>query len=169
MLIAIFWMQMEPTASLETVTAVSLESTNSAGFRKTRRRFLADHRKANHFPRTPLSAPNLREKIAGSATARFQRFGYVHAGIRRITSSIDIPKSTFYNHFKSKSALASATLSQHFDALMDALGQSGSEAAGARLRRHFESIAPSAQKPGVSPIPAHQHFAGGGCGAPPLS
>jgi hypothetical protein len=35
---------------------------------------------------------------------------------------------------------------------MEALGQSGNETAGARLRRHFESIAPSTQKPGVSPL-----------------
>ena len=37
------------------------------------------------------------------------------------------PKGTFYNHFKSKEALASAILSQHFDALMEALVQTGSE------------------------------------------
>ena len=101
---------------------------------------------------TPLGAPNVREKLSGSAAALFQRFGYAHVSIRDITSSIDIPKGTFYNHFKSKEALASAILSQHFDALMEALGQSGSETAGARLRRHFQSIAPSTQKPGGSPL-----------------
>jgi TetR/AcrR family transcriptional repressor of nem operon len=104
------------------------------------------------FSETPLSAPNVREKLAGSAAALFQRFGYARVSIRDITSSIDIPKGTFYNHFKSKEALASAILSEHFDALMEAFGQSGSETAGARLRRHFQSIAPSTQKPGVSPL-----------------
>ena len=78
---------------------------------------------------TPLGAPNVREKLSGSAAALFQRFGYVHVSIRDITSSIDIPKGTFYNHFESKEALASAILSRHFDALMEALGQSGSETA----------------------------------------
>ena len=99
-----------------------------------------------------MGASNVREQLSGSAAALFQRFGYAHVSIRDITSSIDIPKGTFYNHFKSKEALASAILSQHFDALMEALGQSGSETAGARLRRHFHSIAPSTQKPGVSPL-----------------
>jgi len=99
-----------------------------------------------------LGAPNVREKLFGSAAALFQRFGYVHVSIRDITSSIDIPKGTFYNHFKSKEALASAILSQHFDAIMKALGKNGSETTGARLRRHFESIAPSAREPGVSPL-----------------
>jgi AcrR family transcriptional regulator len=79
------------------------------------------------------TAPNVREKLSGSAAALFQRFGYVHVSIRHITWSIDIPKGTFYNHFKSKEALASAILSEHFDALMEALGQSGSETAGASL------------------------------------
>jgi TetR/AcrR family transcriptional repressor of nem operon len=72
--------------------------------------------------------------------------------IRDITSSIGIPKSTFYNHFRSKEALASAILSQHFNALLEALAPGGHEAAGARLRRHFESIAPSIQEPGSSPL-----------------
>jgi TetR/AcrR family transcriptional repressor of nem operon len=99
-----------------------------------------------------LGAPNVREKLSGSAAALFQRFGYVHVSIRHITSSIDIPKGTFYNHFKSKEALASAILSQQFDALMEALGKSGSSTAGARLRRHFESIAPSTREPGASPL-----------------
>src|SRR5713101_3093014 len=95
---------------------------------------------------TPLGAPNVREKLSGSAAALFQRFGYAHVSIRHITSSIDIPKGTFYNHFKSKEALAASILSQHFDALMEPLGQSGSETPGARFRRHFESLAPSMQK-----------------------
>jgi TetR/AcrR family transcriptional repressor of nem operon len=101
---------------------------------------------------TPLGAPNVREKLSGSAAALFQRFGYAHVSVRDITSSVDVPKGAFYNHFKSKEALASAILSQHFDALMEALAQSTSETAGARLRRHFESIAPSTQEPGVSPL-----------------
>ena len=99
-----------------------------------------------------MGASNVREKLSGSAAALFQRFGYAHVSVRDITSSIDIPKGTFYNHFKSKEALASTILSQNFDALMEALGQSGSETAGARLRRHFESIAPSTREPGVSPL-----------------
>jgi len=113
-----------------------------------------------------LGAPNVREKLSGSATALFQRFGYAHVSVRDITSSIDIPKGTFYNHFKSKEALASAILSQHFDALMEALGQSGSETSGARLRRHFESIAPSTREPGVSPLQLISTFSAEGPALP---
>jgi TetR/AcrR family transcriptional repressor of nem operon len=115
---------------------------------------------------TPLGAPNVREKLSGSAAALFQRFGYVHVSIRHITSSIDIPKGTFYNHFKSKEALASAILSRHFDALMETLGQSGSETAGARFRRHFESIAPSTRESGVSPLQLISTFSAEGPALP---
>ena len=104
------------------------------------------------FSETPLSAPNARENLFASAAVLFQRLGYARVSIRDITSSVGIPKGTFYNHFKSKEALASAILSEHFNALLEAFGQGGSEAAGARLRRHFESIAPSTQEPRLSPL-----------------
>jgi TetR/AcrR family transcriptional regulator, transcriptional repressor for nem operon len=99
-----------------------------------------------------LSTANSREKLSSSAAALFQRFGYARVSIRDITSSVGIPKGAFYNHFRSKEVLASIVLSQHFDALMVPLGQTGSETAGARLRRHFQSITPSAEKPGTSPL-----------------
>jgi len=99
-----------------------------------------------------LSAPNVREKLSGSAARLFQRFGYAHVSIRDITSSIDIPKGTFYNHFKSKEALASAILSRHFEALLESLTEGGSGTAGACLRRHFQTIAPSPPELGASPL-----------------
>jgi TetR/AcrR family transcriptional repressor of nem operon len=94
----------------------------------------------------------VREKLSGSAAALFQRFGYARVSIRDITSSINIPKGTFYNHFKSKEALASAILSRHFEALLESLTEGGSGTAGACLRRHFQTIAPSAPELGVSPL-----------------
>jgi TetR/AcrR family transcriptional repressor of nem operon len=99
-----------------------------------------------------MSVPNARENLFASAAVLFQRFGYAGVSIRDITSSVGIPKGTFYNHFRSKEALASAILSQHFNALLEVLGEGGSETAGARLRRHFESIAPSTQEPRSSPL-----------------
>jgi TetR/AcrR family transcriptional repressor of nem operon len=99
-----------------------------------------------------VNAPNAREKLSASAAVLFQRFGYARVSIRDITSSVGIPKGTFYNHFRSKEALASAILSQHFNMLLEVLGESGNETAGARLRRHFESIAPSTPEPRSSPL-----------------
>ena len=99
-----------------------------------------------------MSAPNAREELSASAAVLFQRFGYARVSIRDITASVGIPKGAFYNHFRSKKALASAILSQHFNALLEALVQGWSETAGARLRRHFESIAPLTQEPRSSPL-----------------
>ncbi len=99
-----------------------------------------------------MSVPNAREKLSRSAAALFQRFGYARVSIREITSSVDIPKGAFYNHFKSKEALASAILSQHFNALLETLTEGGGETAGARFRRHFESLVPSTEEAGASPL-----------------
>ena len=99
-----------------------------------------------------MSALSARENLFASAAVLFQRFGYARVSIRDITSSVGIPKGTFYNHFRSKEDLASVILSQHFNALLEILDQGGSETAGARLRRHFESIAPSTQEPRSSPL-----------------
>ena len=113
-----------------------------------------------------MSAPNARENLFASAAVLFQRFGYARVSIRDITSSVGIPKGTFYNHFRSKEALASAILSQHFNALLEALARGGNETAGARLRRHFESIAPSTQEPGSSPLQVISTLAAEGPGLP---
>src|SRR6185436_10853594 len=67
--------------------------------------------KSGTLRRLPLSAQHAREKLSGSAAALFQRFGYARVSIRDITSAVDIPKGAFYNHFKSKEAIASAVLS----------------------------------------------------------
>ena len=56
---------------------------------------------------SPLSGQNAREKLATSAAALFQRFGYAAVSIRDITFSVDIPKGAFYNYFSGKEALAS--------------------------------------------------------------
>src|SRR6266403_538061 len=89
-----------------------------------------------------LSGQNAREKLATSAAALFQRFGYAGVSIRDITSSVDIPKGAFYHYFTNKEALASAVLSQHFDALLEPLTSGGTQSATARLR-DFEAIIPS--------------------------
>jgi TetR/AcrR family transcriptional repressor of nem operon len=58
-----------------------------------------------------LIGPNARERLSGSAAALFRRFADTGVSIRDITSSVNVPKGAFYNHFSSKEALASAFLS----------------------------------------------------------
>src|SRR6267143_926741 len=99
-----------------------------------------------------LGGQNASEKLATSAAALFQRFGYAGVSIRDITSSVDIPKGAFYNYFSSKEALASAVLSQHFDALLPPLIAGGTQSATARLWDHFEAIIPSGEARSESPL-----------------
>src|SRR5690349_6966451 len=114
-----------------------------------------------------MSGRNARERISGSAAALFQRFGYTRVSIRDITSYVNIPKGTFYNHFSSKEALASAILSHQFNALLETLTRGGNESVGSRLRRHFESIAPRAQEPKTSPLQLISTLAAEGPALPP--
>ena len=114
-----------------------------------------------------MSGRNARERISGSAAALFQRFGYTRVSIRDITSYVNIPKGSFYNHFSSKEALAAAILSHHFNALLETLTRDGNESVGSRLRRHFESIAPRAQQPKTSPLRLISTLAAEGPALPP--
>src|SRR6267378_2550421 len=100
----------------------------------------------------PLSGQNAREKLATSAAALFQGFGYAGVSIRDITSSVDIPKGAFYNYFTNKEALASDVVSQHFDALLEPLTSGGTQSATARLRDYFEAIIPSREARSESPL-----------------
>jgi TetR/AcrR family transcriptional repressor of nem operon len=118
--------------------------------------------------RSPLTVPNAREKLSGSASALFQRFGYARVSIRDITSSVEIPKGAFYNHFKSKEALASAILAQHFNTLLETLREGGDETAGDRFRRHFEFLTPPTQEiGGASPLQLISTLAAEGPALPP--
>ena len=114
-----------------------------------------------------MSGRIARERISGSAAALFQRFGYTRVSIRDITSYVNIPKGTFYNHFSSKEALASAILSHQFNALLETLTRGGNDPVGSRLRQHFESIAPRAQEPKTSPLQLISTLAAEGPALPP--
>lgn len=96
--------------------------------------------------------PSLVPRSKTTKQAQSRNTGYARVSIRDITSSVDVPKGAFYNHFKSKEALASAVLAEHFNALLETLREGGNGAAGSRFGRHVESLVPSTQKPTASPL-----------------
>ena len=55
-----------------------------------------------------MGAPNVREKLSGSAAALFQRFGYARVSLRDITSFVDIP------NFCARAWSVLASAHQHF-------------------------------------------------------
>ncbi|MCB1736967.1 MAG: TetR/AcrR family transcriptional regulator [Gammaproteobacteria bacterium] len=56
-----------------------------------------------------------RERILEAAEHQFHRHGYHATGLDRIIADAGVTKGNFYYHFKSKEALAVASLQRHFD------------------------------------------------------
>src|ERR1700761_1118340 len=88
-----------------------------------------------------MPRPSVKEKLLETALDRFQAQGFNGCGVQDITDAAGVPKGSFYNHFKSKEALALEVLDQyragnHFDLLSD-----GGMTPIASLRAHFEFLA----------------------------
>ena len=88
-----------------------------------------------------MPKPSVRGKLLETALERFQAQGFNGCGVQDITDAAGVPKGSFYNHFKSKEALAVEVLERYgqgnrFDLLND-----GTRAPLDRLRAHFEFLA----------------------------
>ena len=82
-----------------------------------------------------------RELLLLSAGKLFQDVGYVQASIYRIASTVNAPKGTFYNYFKSKEDLASRLVDRQFETLHESLSQSTGHSASHQLKRHCSFLA----------------------------
>jgi len=60
-----------------------------------------------------MPKPNVREKIVSSALHRFHRVGFHGTSIDDIVKQGEVPKGSFYNHFKSKEDLAAEVLDRY--------------------------------------------------------
>jgi len=67
------------------------------------------------MPELTEKAQATRERILRAAEGLFHRHGYHATGLDRIIAEAGITKGNFYYHFKSKEALAIASLERHFD------------------------------------------------------
>jgi len=88
-----------------------------------------------------MPRPSVRGKLLDTALERFQAQGFNGCGVQDITDAAGVPKGSFYNHFKSKEALALEVLDiygqgNRFDLLSD-----DGVPPIARLRDHFEFMA----------------------------
>jgi TetR/AcrR family transcriptional repressor of nem operon len=71
-----------------------------------------------------VGRPSIREKIVEAALDRFHLLGYNACGVQEIVESAGALKGSFYNHFKSKEAMAVEALERYgqsvgLDILMD--------------------------------------------------
>ncbi|MEU1199213.1 TetR family transcriptional regulator C-terminal domain-containing protein [Streptomyces sp. NPDC005813] len=87
-----------------------------------------------------MARPSLRENLIAAAVEQFHGRGYAATGVKDITDAAGAPKGSFYNHFKSKEALAVVALERYgatrgLDSLRDPAVPPLT-----RLRRHFEFL-----------------------------
>jgi TetR/AcrR family transcriptional regulator, transcriptional repressor for nem operon len=95
---------------------------------------------------------DLREMLLRSAGKLFQDVGYVRASIYRITSSVNAPKGTFYNYFRSKEDLASRLVDRQFEALRGSLSRSTGDSASHQLKEHCSFLAMEPPMVDVAPL-----------------
>jgi TetR/AcrR family transcriptional regulator, transcriptional repressor for nem operon len=90
-----------------------------------------------------MKGRDIQQGIFRSASRLFEDLGYAGVSIRDIVASVNVPKGTFYNYFRSKEYLASVIVRAHFEDLDLTLTIGEQESAALRLRRHFEAISVS--------------------------
>jgi TetR/AcrR family transcriptional repressor of nem operon len=87
-----------------------------------------------------VGRPSIREKIVEAALDRFHLLGYNACGVQEIVEAAGALKGSFYNHFKSKEAMAVEVIARygervHLEILMDEARDPVQ-----RLRDHFERL-----------------------------
>ena len=88
-----------------------------------------------------MPRPSARDKLAAAALTCFHAKGYKGTSIEDIADAAGVFKGSFYNHFKSKEALAIQVVNQYEHEVTASLSLHGPPSPLRRLRRHFEHLA----------------------------
>jgi TetR/AcrR family transcriptional repressor of nem operon len=100
-----------------------------------------------------MPRPSSRDRILAAGRDFIHRHGYSASGVAEITAAAGVPKGSFYNHFESKEAFASAALDSYWEMGEDAFALlNGPAPADERVRAHFKAIDKS--------LSANSHAAG---------
>lgn len=88
-----------------------------------------------------MPRPSAKRKLLEAAMASFRFNGYKSCTIEDIASKAGVFKGSFYNHFKSKEALAVEVIKHYTEEIvLPLLAVEGPPSAIKRLRAHFEKI-----------------------------
>jgi TetR/AcrR family transcriptional regulator, transcriptional repressor for nem operon len=79
-----------------------------------------------------------REKILKAAGALFHEFGYNGTSVQDIVRKAEVPKGSFYNHFKSKEELAIAASDVFYPYALAFLDLQNTSSPVGRLRKYFQ-------------------------------
>jgi TetR/AcrR family transcriptional regulator, transcriptional repressor for nem operon len=88
-----------------------------------------------------MPRPSVREKLAAAALTCFHAKGYKGTSIEDIADTAKVFKGSFYNHFKSKEALAIEVVDRYVNNVIATLSLEGPPSPLQRLRKHFELLA----------------------------
>lgn len=90
-----------------------------------------------------MPKPNVREQLIEAGLKTLYRHGFNGSGVQDITDAAGVPKGSFYNHFKSKEALAAEALERYWQtgAGRRALLSDADVEPVERLRKYFRALA----------------------------
>jgi TetR/AcrR family transcriptional repressor of nem operon len=85
--------------------------------------------------------PSVRNRIHDAATKVFTERGFHGSSVQNITDSAEVPKGSFYNHFKSKEALAAEIVTAYGDGRTDrGILTDAKVPPLTRLKKHFTAL-----------------------------
>lgn len=88
-----------------------------------------------------MPRPSARDRILEAGRDFIHRNGFSASGVAEITAAAGVPKGSFYNHFESKEAFASAALDNYWQLGEDAFALLRSSGpADERVRAHFKAV-----------------------------
>lgn len=88
-----------------------------------------------------LARPNTRNAVLKAGMKLFTERGFSASGVQDITESAGVPKGSFYNHFKSKEALAADILTEYGKGTTDrSILTNPAFPALTRLKKHFAAL-----------------------------
>lgn len=91
--------------------------------------------------KNPLARPNSRNAVLEAGMKLFTERGFNGCSVQDVTEAASVPKGSFYNHFKSKEALAAEILTEYGKGSTDRSILSNSEIpALMRLKKHFAAL-----------------------------
>jgi TetR/AcrR family transcriptional repressor of nem operon len=95
-----------------------------------------------------MPKPSVREEIVGAALKTLHAKGFNGTSVQDITDAAEVPKGSFYNHFKSKEDLAAEVLDRYWEKAQVSLGLLTDEKVPPleRLKQYFRYLAAIAKR-----------------------
>src|SRR6267378_5292901 len=87
-----------------------------------------------------MAKQNVRDKIVRAGLDQFHRVGFNGSSVEDITDLAEVPKGSFYNHFKSKEALALEVIDGYIEQGSHALLSDTRVAPLKRLKAYFTPL-----------------------------